>query len=821
MKMEKMYQVIMEVNLNDGNAKLFRLSAFPFFQEGNWDTSLRLFCDTYLSEEQHEQVITAFSLVSLSRVVEEQSAPLRLPVSVAREGETKKMELLTTFVGVRRDMIQITLCEENQKQMLNDILARFFYRNCDYFSLIDVHTKGYTLFGGNRYTESAPRAGRDYTKLFANYAEMCVFPEDRTRYMDFMCLERTVSKIKKRGVVSVDYRIVGEDGTVQEKRLEVSDYDEQTGCVMVYQLDVSGMYEQELEKRQKLSKELEQVKTLSFTGIPNAAEFYRRTREMLNKHPEKRFVMVRFDLDRFKIFNDIFGVKAGDRLLADLASLLTSIKSDWLTYGHIEADHFAFCVPQEEAKPDDIIAWLVDWFSKYPVNFAFVPSVGIYDIHDPSVEVSLMCDRALLALKAAKHNYRASYSIYQRSMRDRLVVEQELSGEAREALLNGEFQVWYQPQYNYQTKRLVGAEALVRWQHPKRGMLYPGSFVDLFETNGFITELDLYVFEEVCKMLREWLDRGYEPVVISTNISRMDIYRTNLCAQLKAISERYRIPQKYIKIEITESAYMENAELVISTVKQIQELGFQVAMDDFGSGFSSLNALKDMTVDLLKLDMRFLALGQNENRGGSIISSVVRMARWIEQPVIAEGVETKEQADFLVSVGCELMQGYYFSKPINREAFEEVFQKEREKQLSLEQSLPEYQVECDKACWEGLWRPSSGISNMIQNYARKTAIVEDNGRNLDVLVKHCSFAEDLSLPGEMLNQYHCDFMDLVLPEEKLRMRKLLEDALRLGEASLCFWMIGLDAEKKSLRIHLKFLAENKISRIFYMTVEQD
>ncbi|MGL6015591.1 MAG: EAL domain-containing protein, partial [Selenomonadaceae bacterium] len=198
----------------------------------------------------------------------------------------------------------------------------------------------------------------------------------------------------------------------------------------------------------------------------------------------------------------------------------------------------------------------------------------------------------------------------------------------------------------------------------------PAVFIPAFERNGFIMELDIYIWEIVCRLLRKWIDAGYDPQPISVNVSRLDLYRTDLCDVLNNMVKKYNLDPGLLQLELTESAYTENPQQIIEVTKQLQKMGFPILMDDFGSGYSSLNMLKDISVDVLKIDLHFLDSQDESGRGGNILNSVVRMAEWLKIPVIAEGVETKQQADFMRDIGCYCVQGYYYSKPIGVEEYE-------------------------------------------------------------------------------------------------------------------------------------------------------
>ncbi|MEG1799339.1 MAG: EAL domain-containing protein, partial [Synergistaceae bacterium] len=255
--------------------------------------------------------------------------------------------------------------------------------------------------------------------------------------------------------------------------------------------------------------------------------------------------------------------------------------------------------------------------------------------------------------------------------------EQNITREMKSALEAGQFVAYYQPKYDLATEEIVGAEALVRWIHPEKGIIPPDKFIPLFERNGFITYLDCHIWEEACKEIRRWIDLGHEPIPISVNLSRVDVYNPLLCEVLGALTTKYKIDPKLLELEITESAYTESTEQLICTVKKLKSMGHTVGMDDFGSGYSSLNMLNELPIDVLKLDMRFMkdANRTNKRSSGNILNFVVGLSKWMDIPVIAEGIETKEQGMFLRGMGCSKGQGYYYSKPMPREQFEELLGK--------------------------------------------------------------------------------------------------------------------------------------------------
>ncbi|WP_455597015.1 EAL domain-containing protein, partial [Cloacibacillus porcorum] len=297
------------------------------------------------------------------------------------------------------------------------------------------------------------------------------------------------------------------------------------------------------------------------TGIYNKNKFYKSTREMLLANPGADFVLIRFDVDRFQLINSFFGTQEGDRLLKYIAKMLSGYVSDKQpsAYGRIEADVFCLCFPSSYiADIETSMSKIRDLVASYNLNYDIVPSCGIYYITDRGMPIEIMYDRATLAAKRCKGNYVNFYAVYDGSMSAQIVREQEITNEMSSALATGQFQIYLQPKYHIASNRPVGAEALVRWFHPQKGLIPPGDFVPVFERNGFIPKLDYYVWEEVCRLLRKWADEGRELYPISVNISRVDLYNPRLAEKVIELTEKYDLPSELLNLELTESAYTDN-----------------------------------------------------------------------------------------------------------------------------------------------------------------------------------------------------------------------------------------------------------------------
>ncbi|MCR5756321.1 MAG: bifunctional diguanylate cyclase/phosphodiesterase [Selenomonas sp.] len=410
------------------------------------------------------------------------------------------------------------------------------------------------------------------------------------------------------------------------------------------------------------------------TNLYNKKAFCRRVAECLKDYPDKEFEIMRFNIARFKVINDLFGEETGDKLLKYVAQFLTSIQLNPCVYARLYADNFLLCYPTAGNLRDHLIHSLQMLAVSFALDYRIEFYYGVYTIRERDLAITSMLDRAAMALFKSARNGHIICGVYEDDMRESMVSEQVIVNNMSGSLERGEFMVYLQPKYNLLTESVVGAEALVRWFHPQLGVVSPAKFVPIFEQNGFIYQLDKYVWEKTCQMLREDIDEGRPVIPVSINVSRVDFYSPNLVQNFEDLIQRYNLDPHLLELELTESAYVENPQQIIEITKALQEKGFVILMDDFGSGYSSLNMLKDLPVDILKIDLRFLSdsQGVENGRADNILSSIVRMAKRLDLPVIAEGVETQKQVDFLRTIGCEYAQGYFFSEPVPCEDYREL-----------------------------------------------------------------------------------------------------------------------------------------------------
>lgn len=407
----------------------------------------------------------------------------------------------------------------------------------------------------------------------------------------------------------------------------------------------------------------------SLTGIYNQQKFYQVTREMLDRPSDEKYAFIHVDIDRFKMINSFYGASEGDRVICHLADAIKGTMSHYekCTYGRMNGDIFGICVAYENEEELLHIARTIEKQIKaYDVHYYLETCAGIYMIEDKDMEVTVIFDSASIAARQCKGLYTVHEAFYTKEMGEKLIREQNIINQMDEALAMEQFIVYLQPKYDVKKRIPYGAEALVRWRKPDGRMISPGEFIPIFEQNGFIIKLDFYVWEKVCQFIRKELDAGKFPAPISVNVSRVNLYSPKFLENLINLVEKYKIPPKYLHLELTESAFSDNAAVMGDAIKYLHRAGFTILMDDFGSGYSSLNILKDIKLDVLKIDMKFLSKGDEETnaRGAKIIEAIILMAHSLQMPIIAEGVEEEEQVQMLSSLGCHYIQGYYFAKPM-------------------------------------------------------------------------------------------------------------------------------------------------------------
>lgn len=405
------------------------------------------------------------------------------------------------------------------------------------------------------------------------------------------------------------------------------------------------------------------------TGLFSKDYFVKLAEEVLVKNPERKFDLMCLDIKHFSLINDMLGHSTGDHLLRIIADWLQQLaaKENGIC-GRISGDVYAIFwernIVYSEELFDKYIEKLNQEFKRCRIYLVF----GIYEIEDRNTSVYSACDRAMSALETIKGEFARNYAIYDDTLRMQKLEEQGIMDNVVAALQNREFVLYYQPKFCLRTEEIVGAEALVRWLTPEGKLRMPDTFIPLFEKNGFISQLDQYAWTKACEMIRKMKDAGDPLVPISVNVSRADLHNPDLPEILIGILAEYQVEPELLHLEITESAYTDNSDAVIETVKRLREEHFIIEMDDFGTGYSSLNMLNEIPIDVLKLDRRFVQSNvQDDER--NILKYIISIAKQLKLSVVAEGSETKEQVDKLRELDCDQTQGYYYSRPLSEDQY--------------------------------------------------------------------------------------------------------------------------------------------------------
>ncbi|MCM1287432.1 MAG: EAL domain-containing protein [Clostridium sp.] len=409
------------------------------------------------------------------------------------------------------------------------------------------------------------------------------------------------------------------------------------------------------------------------TGIYNREGFIERVSRTIEQNPEADFTMVCTDIKDFKLVNELFGEKRGDEILVQIAELLMSKTSRGTIYGRLGTDRFAIFM-RTELYHEEVYAEYAKQLSDLASNdvYHMAIHVGVYKNVNKKHSIATMCDHALLAIEKIKEDYQKIVAYYDDALSQNIKNENQLIGEFDKALDNGEFCMFLQAQVSREHV-VQGAEALTRWMHPEAGMIPPVSFIPLFEKVSLIHKLDMYIWEQACIKLKEWKEQGKTDWYISVNISPKDFYLVDIYTTFTRLVKKYGVNPANLRLEITETALMADINKQITLIEKLRAYGFAVEIDDFGSGYSSLNTLKDIRADVLKLDMGFLSKTEFEDRSNAVIDAVVTLSKQLGLSVVSEGVETVEQVDFLTKTGCDVFQGYYFAKPMPVKDFEEKY----------------------------------------------------------------------------------------------------------------------------------------------------
>lgn len=404
------------------------------------------------------------------------------------------------------------------------------------------------------------------------------------------------------------------------------------------------------------------------TGLCRVSAFYRKVRKRRAKEAGQPFDIIVLNIEHFSLVNEIFGRKASEQLVQSLALFLTGLEhAEDGIIARSSGDVFYLYMPvspEKERFCDEMARKLPDFFSTYPLPIHLNGRIGVYVGSEEEIPVEQMCDRARLALDTVGKQEGAKIAFYTKELHEKLLMEHRILDCVQDALENGEYKLYLQPKVDMaKNGEMIGAEALIRWISPTMGFIPPDKFIPLLEKEGRVYPVDQYIWEQACKFLHERKVRGFPPITVSVNLARADLYQPDLPDVLDRMLKKYDLTPKDIHLEIIERDYTGDTKYMLEVVGLLRSKGFTIEMDDFGVGESSLAMVAEMPVDVLKLDRQFLVANLHSERHVAVIRLILNLAKTLGMKVIAEGVETKEQANLLLSLGCHYAQGYLYGKP--------------------------------------------------------------------------------------------------------------------------------------------------------------
>ena len=582
------------------------------------------------------------------------------------------------------------------------------------------------------------------------------------------------------------------------------------GICYIFLIDI----QEQVEKEQGLSPIKNNgicVIRNELTGLLTADAFYNHGKHLIEEHTEGWCVLA-FDLERFKLFNEWYGRKNGDLLLAQIGSRTEKLEKRVGGAGcYLGQDDFFLLMPYDKGEIEKLYDDIHELIKEYGTSVGFMPAFGIAMV-ERGCTIEELCDRASLASRYAKENFQNRIRTFEPAMYQQTERDYQLLSDFQNALKEHELFIMLQPQCKISTKRVVGAESLVRWRRSDGTLVSPGVFVPVLERYGFVSDLDKYVWEEVCAWQRRWIDGGHRPLPVSVNVSQIDIFAIDVPAYFEELLAKYALPVDMIKIEITESAYVDN-DSVIDTVQKLREKGFLVLMDDFGSGYSSLNMLRSINVDIIKLDAQFLRMNSDDTKGIHIMESIVNMAKTLSVPIIVEGVETQEETNFLSGLGCSYVQGFFFYRPMPLEDYEALignpanidtrgFLYKRREQFRTEDFL-------DKNVFSEV---------MLNNILGPVGFFEWHGDDVDVVRYNQQLLHEVNAPGFV--QYLTSIQQYLTPADVPKLLETLELSMKdpLNGASCELQFPRRNGTLLELRIRFFFMDESDGNRRFYGSI---
>ncbi len=539
------------------------------------------------------------------------------------------------------------------------------------------------------------------------------------------------------------------------------------------------------------------------TGMLSSTGFHSEGGMLLHTHPEKKYVICALNINSIKTINDLYNFGIGSQVINYIAHTLEGMFRESGICARLGGNNFVLCFEKTESNLNKLYGINSFDCSRFGVNMPVTARFGLCEVSG-SPDLQRITNYASLAMDRNTVKARNSFMWYDDKMRETIMIESSITSQMNAAMNNNEFVMYLQPQYNHSTGRLVGAETLCRWIKKDGSIISPGVFIPIFEKNGFIKKLDFFMWESAFRQIKKWVDSGIKPVPISVNISRMSLVDDEIVNVIGGFKEKYDIDTSLLHFEITESAYMDDQRSLIERITKIRDMGFMIAMDDFGSGYSSLNTLKDIPIDILKLDMGFLRGGTNTDKGTNIIGSVIRMAHSLGLVTVAEGVEKVEQADMLQSLGCDIIQGFLYARPMPLADYDELLIKSESEVVNIESSKSYVDI---SKFYDG----NSPETKMFDNFIGPAAVFEYAENKLSVIRMNDAFVSMLGYAGVTPVEFVGTFQSHVSDKDRAVVKDTIQRAINGEDGAVCIFGYNRNDGKKIL----------VRSKIWYMDIEAE
>ncbi len=656
-----------------------------------------------------------------------------------------------------------------------------------------------------------------------DYAAHLIHPEDRKKYHHFMnrtTLPDRLHHAPEPGILESFFRhrtISGEWIWTRYVFLCGAAHGVPVNMLYLYIFDIDSQMQR--HHGQQI------IPTRTHTGIPKdpltglyvEKDFFELAESQLS-HLRGQWCIVDMDIEHYKLFADWHGVATAHQLIADIGTILKNyVSSVQGIAGYFGADDFALLIPYDREGIESLWQQIHEKIVSISHTVGFLPILGVCQLDASTVNILEAYNHAALTSEELKGNLHTRIGLYNMSQQKAHNEEYHLLLAFQDAIRGGEITFDLQPQCLVGSGKIVGAESLARWRRPDGTTVSPAVFVPILEKFGIVTNLDQFIWEAVCRWIRNQLDNGLQPVPVSVNVSQIDIHSIDVPAFFASLLQRFAIPASLLKIEITESAYVDDTDIIQEAIQRFHEMGLLVLMDDFGSGYSSLNMLRTLHMDVIKLDAQFLHMGEREERKGiSILESIIHMTQTLATPIIVEGVETQEQVDYLMDLGCLYMQGFHFYRPMSKENFAHIL----EDTDLLDHNGFRFRSNQELHTREFLDRNVYSDA-MLNNILGPVAFYCWKGENVDIIRYNKQFFSLVGIEIPQMNERINHIQRFFYPSDTPKFYQILETAYEdhLNGAEGIVRVYRPNGVLLWLSIHVYLIGEDDTGRIFYASAK--